>query len=203
VLPLEYRRFSKRNYNQNGYQEALNYLLKRGLSEETIQKFHIGFCSDGKYSGRIIIPSFDMFGDLNYFIGRDYTGNNKLKYYNHTNQKQDIIFNEYFINWNASLFLVEGVFDHIVTFNSIPILGKTISKKLIVTIQEKLKGNLYIALDGDALDSAIALKKQLDFGNIKDKVYLIVLPKDEDLSSLYEKYGAKNYYKVLSSYILK
>jgi hypothetical protein len=203
VLPLEYKRFSKRHINQKGYEEALNYLLERGLSEEIIQKYHIGFCSDGKYSGRIIIPSFDMFRDLNYFIGRDYTGNNKLKYYNHTNQKQDIIFNEYFINWDASLFLVEGVFDHIVTYNSIPILGKTISKKLIVNIQKNLKGNLYIALDGDALDSAIALKKQLDFGNIKDKVYLVVLPKDEDLSSLYQKNGAENYYNLLRNYILK
>lgn len=203
VLPLEYRRFSKRSSNQKGYDEALTYLLERGLSNEIIQKYHMGFCSEGRYAGRIIIPSFDRFGDLNYFIGRDYTGNNRLKYFNHTNQKQDIIFNEYFVNWNASLFLVEGVFDHIVTFNSIPILGKTISKKLIVDIQEKLKGNLYIALDGDAVDTAISLKKQLDFGNIKDKVYLIVLPKDEDLSSLYQKYGAESYYKVLRSYILK
>jgi hypothetical protein len=36
------------------------------------------------------------------------------------------------INWNFPLILVEGMFDAItVNFNGVPLLGKTISKKLL------------------------------------------------------------------------
>ena len=47
-----------------------NYLRSRGISIEDIYRWKIGYCYKGKFSGRIIIPSFDMNGNLKYFIGR-------------------------------------------------------------------------------------------------------------------------------------
>ena len=38
-------------------------------------------CYDGPYGGRIIIPSFDMSGQPNYFIARTYVGHG-MKYKN-------------------------------------------------------------------------------------------------------------------------
>jgi hypothetical protein len=48
--------------------------------------------------------------------------NNKLKYINPKAEKQEIIFNIGKLNLDATIYLVEGVTDHIVTPNSIPLL---------------------------------------------------------------------------------
>jgi hypothetical protein len=47
---------------------------------------------------------------------------NKLKYINPKAEKQEIIFNIGKLNLDATIYLVEGVTDHIVTPNSIPLL---------------------------------------------------------------------------------
>ena len=51
----------------------------------------IGYCPDGDYKQRIIIPSFDMKGNLNYFIARSYTSGEWQKYKNPPAEK-DFIF---------------------------------------------------------------------------------------------------------------
>jgi len=38
---------------------ALRFLRRRGITVDDITKYNIGFCKDGKYGGRVIIPSFD------------------------------------------------------------------------------------------------------------------------------------------------
>lgn len=195
--PQGFKNFTLVNKNIKGYNVALEYLLGRGLDRETIEKYNFGFTTEGKFKNRIIIPSYDRYGALDYFLGRDYTDKSKIKYLNHTNSKQDIIFNEHFINWDASVYLVEGVFDHVVLENSIPLLGKSISKKLTSRIQNKLLGNLYIVLDGDAKESAEHLANHMNFGNVRDKIFIIDLPADEDLSSLRTKVNINDFYKAL------
>ena len=203
ILPKEYKNFSRKNEHSPGYKEALEYLITRGLNMNILEKFHIGFCNDGKYGKRIIIPSFDLYGNINYFLGRDWTGKNKIPYLNHDNPKQDLIFNEYFVNWDLSVILTEGSFDHLVTFNSVAILGKTLSPKFVSVAQNNLKGNLYIAFDGDALKTAKELQKQLDFGKLRGRVYVIELPLEEDPSSLYKKLGEKGLHMALSEGVLR
>ena len=60
---------------------ALSYLYKRGITDADILKYDIGYCDSGLYSNRIIIPSYDSDGKLNFFVGRDFY-NGKLKYRN-------------------------------------------------------------------------------------------------------------------------
>ena len=48
--------------------QAYNYLIKRGITDNIIDKYGIGFCDKGSFSGRIIIPSYDSKNQLNYFI---------------------------------------------------------------------------------------------------------------------------------------
>ena len=76
-----------------------------------IQLWKIGYCPKGKYGGRIIIPSFNNNGRINYFISRSYVGHQR-KYLNPSASK-DFIFNELFIDWDEPVVLVEGVFDSI------------------------------------------------------------------------------------------
>ena len=61
------------------YKQAYNYLKKRNISDGMIDKFNIGFCYTGIYQNRIIIPSYDKDGSLNYFIARSYLNKTKFK----------------------------------------------------------------------------------------------------------------------------
>jgi len=74
--------------------QSLKYLEDRGINNEMAAKHHLKYCYDGWYkydksdgsrggqnfSGRVIIPVFDLNGDMVTFQGRDITGNAKRKY---------------------------------------------------------------------------------------------------------------------------
>jgi len=121
------------------YQNAINYVKRRGLSSDDILKYNIGYCEDGKYRNRVILPSYDKDGILNFFVTRSINPRTKkFKYLNPNVEKQTIIFNEYLIDWEKPITLVEGAFDHIVVPNSIPLLGKKISEKLFSEIYFRL-----------------------------------------------------------------
>ena len=128
---------------------AKRYLEKRGVTYEDIVKWKIGYCFSGEYRNRIVIPSFDSDGDINYFIARSYAGDS-YKYKNPRASK-DITFNELYIDWNKDLTIVEGVFDALVAGNAAPILGSTLRKgsKLLREIVRN-DTPIYIALDPDA-----------------------------------------------------
>ena len=131
-------------------QMPLRYLFERGLTRKDILKWKIGYCGSGKYAGRIIVPSFNNDGNINYFIARSYTGHQR-KYLNPRAEK-DIIFNELSIDWDSPLILVEGVFDAIVAGeNAVPILGSTLREttKLFQAIAIN-DTPVYLALDEDA-----------------------------------------------------
>ena len=103
----------------------LNYLRKRGINSADILKWKIGYCEDGEYRNRIIIPSFNRDGNCNYFVARAWT-KDWLKYKNPPASK-NVVFNELMINWDEPIVLVEGIFDAIIADNSIPLLGSTLS----------------------------------------------------------------------------
>ena len=172
------------------YKNAIHYLKKRGIEGIDILRYSIGYCSSNGYSNRIIIPSYDADGKLNYFIARDMFPNSKLKYKNPPMSKDTVCF-EMFINWNEPIVLVEGVFDAIaIRRNAIPLLGKFPSKTLVMRLVEKQVKKIYVALDEDARQDAIKLSKFLmDYGI---STYLLNM-KDKDPSEL----GFKKFWKIL------
>jgi DNA primase len=188
-LPEEYYTLAgKQNYRD--FKPAFNYLYSRGINDETIEKYQIGFCLIGKYQNRVIVPSFDKNGDLNYFVTRSiskYT--KKYKYLNPDVDKTSIIFNEKLINWEKPIFLVEGVFDHIVIPNSIPLLGKKLYDKLFSEIYFNSKNFIIIVLDPDAYDDSVKIFNTLNAGRLRKKIYLNIMPKDHDVSSFNQTYG--------------
>ena len=147
------------------YRNAIAYLKRRGIDGMDILRYSIGYCTSNGYSNRIIVPSYDGDGKLNYFMARDMFPNSKLKYKNPPMSKDTVGF-ELFINWNEPIVLCEGVFDAIsIRRNAIPLLGKFPSKTLVKRlIQNKVK-TIYVALDEDAKKDAIKLSKFLmDYG---------------------------------------
>jgi DNA primase len=126
------------------------YLKERGITRNDLVWWKIGYCPDGKYKQRVIIPSFDLDGELNYFIARSYTKGTWMKYFNPPAEK-DFIFNELYLDWNKDITIVEGVFDAIVAGNAIPLLGSTLRENSYIF--QKIIANcdkVYIALDNDA-----------------------------------------------------
>ena len=135
---------------------ALSYLYKRGITDDDILKYNIGYCDDGLYSNRIIIPSYDSDGQLNFFVGRDFY-NSKMKYRNSPTSK-DIIGFDLFINWDEPIILCEGVFDAMAfKRNAIPLFGKNIMSTLQKKIIESRVKVIYLALDNDAIEDTIKI----------------------------------------------
>ena len=105
---------------------ALAYLKKRNITADDIVKYNLGYCEAGIYANRIIVPSYDENGTLNYFTARSFEKENPIKYKN-PNISRNIIPFEFFINWNLPLILCEGPFDAIaIKRNVVPLLGKNI-----------------------------------------------------------------------------
>jgi len=130
--------------------KALDYLRSRDINKKDILRWKMGYCAEGRYSGRVIIPSFNNNGDVNYFIARSYVGH-KRKYLNPPAER-DIIFNELYIDWDESITLVEGVFDAIAGGeNTIPVLGSTLRDKSKLFQAIALNDTpVYLAFDQDA-----------------------------------------------------
>ena len=160
---------------------ALRYLKSRGLSEEDIIRWKIGYCFSGEYRNRIIFPSFDNDGDVNYFVARSYNGDS-YKYKNPKASK-NIIFNHLYIDWNKDLTIVEGIFDAVIAGNSVPILGSTLRTDSEL-IREIVRNDtpVYIALDPDAAKKERKIIKTLLKYDVE--LYKIDVSGYEDVGSM-------------------
>ena len=162
-------------------QKAEKYLLDRGITKSQIFMHKMGFCYHGAYKNRIIIPSFNANGRLNYYIARSFS-DNYMKYKNPPCSK-DVIFNDLMIDWTKPIVLVEGFFDSLKYENSVPILGSTLNtkSKLFAKIVNHCK-SIYICLDKDAKKKELKIIKNfLDFGV---EVYKIELYDYNDLGEV-------------------
>ena len=159
-LPQEYKSLSDPFDTSLIKEHAIRFLRKRGITKEDITRYNLGYCQSGKYNNRIIIPSYDSKGQLNYFVGRDFYSSN-FKYMNPPNVAKDVIGFDLYVNWSLPIILVEGVFDAMsVKSNSIPLFGKTILPKLYKKIVEKKVKDIFIILDSDAFDDAIRMTEK-------------------------------------------
>lgn len=168
---------------------ALVYLKKRKIGVQEIQKYNIGYCKKGRYRNKIIVPSYDHNGNINYFVARSFEKDPFQKIDAPSCNKNDLIGLEFFINWSVPVILCEGIFDAIaIKRNAIPLFGKTISKSLMMKLVESEVKTVYLALDKDAL------KEALDYSQILlnqgKEVYLIEL-EGKDPSDLGFEYMTK------------
>lgn len=166
VLPKEYIKlyeFPKIKDIQVKMQmkQALNYLKSRGIGRTDILRYGIGYCPNGSYSGRIIVPSYDENFNLNFFVSRSIFEEDTLKYKN-PKWSKDVIGFDCFIDWDEPVTLVEGVFDAITArYNTVPLFGKIIQPKLRERILLRKPPKVIVALDNDAYSDAIKISSSL------------------------------------------
>ena len=192
-LPKNYTIFKK---NDKTSYRPLVYLTDRGITLDIIKKFKIGYTrydeNEKSLSSRIIIPSFNIFGELNYWTGRDFTNiKGRQKYYNPIVERKELIFNEGKVEWDADITLVEGPFDHIVVPNSIPLLGKVLKTdfKLYQYLLLKANAHINIFLDGDAFDDVKKLYQLLNHDRLYNKIRFIPVQENDDPSSIFQRDG--------------
>lgn len=185
-LPYEFVEFSKSSEGRqmtHKFREAFNYLKSRNITKEMIIKHRMGYCDSGPYENRIIIPSYDNKGYVNFFVARSFLSWTRMKYKNPQADKDSLIWNEHMVDWTKPVYLVEGVFDGLFLDNSIPMLGKFITEHLFMTLYGKAK-KVVIVLDGDAWNDTEKLYHRMNAGKLLGKIWVMKLPMDRDIADM-------------------
>lgn len=132
---------------------SLEWLRREtGAPDESIYFNKVMFCPFGRHAGRILFPSFDDMGNLNFYQTRDVDIVGRYKYINSETKIRDVVFNEILINWSKPIILVESIKSVIAHFripNVIPILGTKFSKRFRI-FRESIFNNtplVYVFLD--------------------------------------------------------
>ena len=138
---------------------TISYAKSRGLSQRDFWYFKLGTCTTGKFKRRLIVPSFDVDGNLNYYAGRAIDKTRIPKYINAKYPKKGLIFNEINLDWKKPITLVEGPFDLFRAGpNSTCILGSFLNENYLLfqkIIQNSCTVNL--ALDPDAYSKTVKI----------------------------------------------
>ena len=159
--------------------QASSYLKSRGILSTDIFRYNIGYCPNGTYGGRIIVPSYDENLKLNFFVSRTIFEDVNSKYKNPPISKNVIGFQS-LINWDEPITLVEGVFDAIsARFNPIPLFGKIVQPLLKEKILIRKPPKVIVALDSDAIKDSIKICEWLISNGIKTS--MVKLP-DKDIN---------------------
>ena len=139
----------------------ITYLSGRGVSERTVELYRMGYVDDGWLAGRVIIPSFDRVGSINFWSARSIFPNETLRYRLPANSK-DVISNEHMVDWKKPVYLVEGIFDEIaIGPQAIALYGKFMPPRLALRLVEQRPPMIYVCLDADAREEAMKLMMRL------------------------------------------
>ena len=113
----------------------IKYCEQRGLTDREFWHWRLGFSNQGAMRRRVIVPSFDAAGEVNYYAARTidpppwFYG----KYKNADGDKNEIVFNELNIDWTLRLVIVEGPFDLMkCRMNATCLLGSSLSPKSLL-----------------------------------------------------------------------
>jgi hypothetical protein len=145
--------------------KARRYLSSRGIfNERDYWYWKFGIAPNNEdLKDRIIIPSFDASGNVNYWTARSYNKKVYPKYINPPVPRESVIFNEINIDWSKPLTLVEGPFDLLkCNENATCLLGSSFGPEYVLF--RKIVENetpVVLALDEDAKEKALVICRSL------------------------------------------
>ena len=130
-----------------------SYANSRGISDDLLWRYRMGYSSEWRLKRRLIIPSFDDEGNLNYWTGRTIDPDNSYRYFNSPGNKKQIIFNEIDIDWTQPIYLVEGPLDLVkcVKLNATCLLGSSLTEDSLLFYKLVLFADeIVLCMDKDA-----------------------------------------------------
>ena len=142
---------------------VVKYLFRRGIGRGDFYRYRLGTCLSGKFSRRVIMPSFDSCGDLNYYTARSIDSDGAKKYINSKVKRKNVVFNEINIRWNQPLTLVEGPFDLMkCNWNATAMLGSYLDESYVL-FQKIVKNqtDVILAMDSDAAEKRVKIAQKL------------------------------------------
>lgn len=138
----------------------LTYLTGRGVSERSVALYRMGYVTSGLLSGRVIVPSFDAVGSVNFWSARTIWGDTPT--YRLPYASKDVVSNEHMVDWTEPVYLVEGVFDEVaIGPQAISLYGKFMQPTLAQRLVTRRPPIVYVCLDNDARSEARTLVQQL------------------------------------------
>lgn len=137
--------------NEPDARAAWRYVADRGLTERDMWYFKLCVSDEGRWRRRVIVPSFDAMGQLNYFVARAIDRSRQPRYDNPDHDKLPVIFNEINVDWTQQLVICEGVFDMFKCIdNTVPLLGSDLNEQSVLFNMIIANGTpIALALDGD------------------------------------------------------
>jgi len=178
-----------KKYIDPDIKRLVNYLKSRGITRQICEKYAIGFSKERKFYNRVIIPSFNSEGSLNYYTARSIDDSYRLKYLNARVKRADVVFNEIHLDYSKKITLVEGPMDSILgPDNSVSLLGSFLNEKyeLFKNII-KNRCDVRIILDSDAKSKQDKIADLLYEYGIN--ITIVDLEEDLDIADIYLKEG--------------
>jgi len=155
-LPSDFRLLATAPMRDPDVLAMKHYLITRHISDRDLWYFKLGYSHEMKWKRRIIMPSFDSEGELNFYVGRAIDKFRKPKYDNPDIERLHLIFNEINIDWTQRLVLCEGPFDLMKCGdNAVPLLGSDLNEQSAL-FNKIIAHNTPVAL---ALDADMKLTK--------------------------------------------
>ena len=153
-LPKDFQLLTLAPENDPDVKAAWRYVFNRGLTEKDAWYFKFGVSNEHQWKRRVIMPSFDTNGKLNYFVARAIDKDKKPKYDNPHIDHRQVVFNEINIDWTQKLVICEGPFDLTkCPENSTALLGSDFSEQHELFNRILLNDTpIALALDGDMWD---------------------------------------------------
>lgn len=190
----------KKDCGNEKYQEVINeqieILQKRRLKRHFIDKLF--YAIDGNYEGRVIIPFYDLEQQPYYFQARatrQSQMNNKYTNWSDKNIEKPL-YNEFHVDSNQPVYIVEGLIDSLFVRNSVATLGVKIGVEKTKKLKEKYANRIWI-LDNDevGINNTIKLFNKGEkcfimpykYKNVKDLNDLAIQLKLNDLTEIINK----------------
>jgi hypothetical protein len=187
TLPVGFRLIALSGDNDIPATRVKRYLSRRGIySQHDFWYWKLGITTeDEDLEDRVIIPSFDSEGVLNYWTARSTQKGQKPKYVNPPVDRTTIIFNEINLNWKKPLTLVEGPFDLLkCNENATCLLGSAFTPDYLLF--RKIVENstpVVLAMDEDAKHKALHIAKTLSEYDVP-VTFLWVPPEKGDVGAM-------------------
>ena len=171
---------------------AVEYLKKRNMTFEEIEKYNVRIGRD-RYKGRIVIPTYDLNGNVVYITARDYVSKDPLsKYINPPgSHKSFAVWNIQNVTKGCKVVITEGVFSGIAANRNTPedvvavsVFGKILSDSQAKVISSKEPSEISLGFDGDVSKEEIRNNYQILRNYYKGNVSFIQLTNGEDPDSI-------------------
>lgn len=178
--------------------QAFSYLLSRGIPANEIPSYRVGYCTDGKYGGRVIFPVFDFFGKLVFWQGRLIDNVKGAQRYMTPpgGPRKHVLFNLTNAVKYDSVIVTEGPISAMAAgVNAVCSFGKQVTQEQISALAVFPFSTYFVALDGDDIAVGIKVANALYAKQCNVRFAFLPKPKEEkDPAAL----GRDRFYKILN-----